>query len=423
MEFQAHCPGCFVRKQGAAVCPACGYDEGLPRSPVFIPHGVVLGGQYRVGRVLGRPGGFGITYLGWDIHLHQRVAIKEYLPRELAARGGNLVDVTVYTQDDRGAFDAGREQFLREARTVARLDHPNIVRVRAYFNANGTAYLVMDYYEGMSLGEYLGTVRNLLPLDIALTIALPLLDGLAYVHAHGVIHRDVKPHNIYFASTGRPILLDFGAARLAAHDQAHSMSVMVTEGYAPLEQYQRRNPQGPWTDVYGIGATLYRMLVGVAPPMALDRIGQEGFEHEAWHALSDALKAVLVRALAVHPERRYPTAAAFAEALRAVHPSDPLTGGPPLDLPWLKADPSSRAEPDAITVEPVVQQDPGGTITEPRAPTTEVRIERRQAPMIDRRAPPPSLFAAGGRDRPLVLAILGLLLLLVGLSVSILLRL
>jgi serine/threonine protein kinase len=414
MEFQAHCPGCFARKHGVAVCPACGYDEGLPRSPVFIPHGVVLGGQYRVGRVLGRPGGFGITYLGWDIHLHQRVAIKEYLPRELAARGGNLVDVTVYTEDDRGAFDSGREQFLREARTVARLDHPNIVRVRAYFNANGTAYLVMDYYEGMSLGDYLSSVKHVLPVDTAINLALPLLDGLAYVHAHGVVHRDVKPHNIYFANTGRPILLDFGAARLAAQDQAHSMWVGVTEGYAPREQYQRRNPQGPWTDVYGLAATVYRMLVGVPPPVALDRIGQEDFEPEAWTALPAPLREVLSRALAVHPERRYASAAAFAEALRALREGETPTSAPPLDLPWLQGD-RSRADPEAITAEP------GNTVTEPRAPTTELRIDRREPALPDRRAQAPRQSASrGGRDRPLLLAILGLLIVLIVLSALIL---
>lgn len=415
MEFQAHCPGCFARKHGVAVCPACGYDEGLPRSPVFIPHGVVLGGQYRVGRVLGRPGGFGITYLGWDIHLHQRVAIKEYLPRELAARGGNLVDVTVYTEDDRVAYDSGREQFLREARTVARLDHPNIVRVRAYFNANGTAYLVMDYYEGMSLGDYLSNVKSVLPVDTAINLALPLLDGLAYVHAHGVVHRDVKPHNIYFANTGRPILLDFGAARLAAQDQAHSMSVVVTEGYAPLEQYQRRNPQGPWTDVYGLAATLYRMLVGVPPPVALDRIGQEDFEPEAWTALPPPLRDVLTRALAVHPERRYASAAEFADALRALREGETPTAAPPLDLPWLKTD-LSRADPEAITAEP------GNTVTEPRAPTTEVRIDRREATLADRRARPLPAPIKETQDRPLLWAILGVLVVLVVLSVLILLK-
>lgn len=416
MNYQAHCPGCFARKQGVSVCPSCGYDEGLPRSPVFIPHGVVLGGQYRVGRVLGRPGGFGITYLGWDIHLHQRVAIKEYLPRELAARGGNLIDVTVYTEDDRSAFDSGREQFLREARTVARLDHPNIVRVRAYFNANGTAYLVMDYYEGMSLGDYLATLKHRLPVETALNIVLPLLDGLAYVHAHGVVHRDVKPHNIYFASTGRPILLDFGSARLAAQDQVQSLSVVVTEGYAPLEQYQRRNPQGPWTDVYGLAATLYRMLLGVAPPVALDRIGQESLEADGWDQLPEPLRAVLERALAVHPERRFASASAFAEALRATREGDPITAAPALDLPWLNQNLATRADPEAITAEP------GENVTEPRAPTTEVRIERRQAAQEDRRSGAPPGVVSGGGERPLLLGIVGLLLILVGLSILILLR-
>lgn len=235
MSFQKHCPGCFADKGGVAVCPVCQYDESASRSPLFLPHGIIIGGHFRIGRVLGQPGGFGITYLGWDIHLQQRVAIKEFLPRDIVTRHPGVLDVSTHTQETRSAFEFGKEQFLREARIVARLDHPNVVRVRSFFNAHDTAYLVMDYYEGLSLGDYLSRVRSVIEPALAVPLIRPVLDALQYVHEHGVVHRDLKPHNIYLATVGKPIVLDFGAARQAAGERVQSMSVVLTDGYAPLE--------------------------------------------------------------------------------------------------------------------------------------------------------------------------------------------
>ena len=314
-RYQKHCPGCFRLKEGVAICPHCGYDESAARNPFFLPHGSILGSQYRVGRVLGRPGGFGITYLGWDVNLQQRVAIKEYLPREIAQRLPHSLEVSIHTSDDRRNFEFGKEQFLREARIVARLDHPNIVRVRNFFNANATAYLVMDYYEGMSLGDYLSAVRNQLEPALAVSLAKPILEGLQYVHGHGVVHRDLKPHNIYLAAIGRPIVLDFGAARQAAGDRVQSLSIVLTEGYAPLEQYQRRAVQGPWTDVYGVAAMLYRMITGAAPPIALDRMTHDPMEDIGWAAFPPVLATAMRKALAVQPADRYQSAQAFHAAL------------------------------------------------------------------------------------------------------------
>lgn len=314
-NFQKHCPGCFRRKDNHSVCPHCGYDEASPRSPLFLPHGAVLAGQYRVGKVLGRPGGFGITYLGWDIYLQQKVAIKEYLPPDIAARIPESQDITVHTQDDRKSFETGKEQFLREARIVARLDHPNVVRVRGFFNANDTAYMVMDYYDGMSLDAYFGQVKPVIEPVIASSLMQLVLDGLDYVHRHGVVHRDMKPHNIYIAAVGKPIILDFGAARQAITGSNKSVSVVLTEGYAPLEQYQRHGTQGPWTDVYGVAATLYRMITGQAPPVAIDRIHRDQLEVDNFAGLPDALKPVMRKALTIKAEERYQTAGAFKLAL------------------------------------------------------------------------------------------------------------
>jgi serine/threonine protein kinase len=151
----ALCPGCFTDKGRANPCPHCSYDEQAARGPLILPHRTRLHEEFLVGRVLGKPGGFGITYLGWDLNLQTRVAIKEFLPRDLAGRSSDRATVAVHSQDDGELFRFGLEQFLLEARTLAQLDHPNIVRVRHFFEANGTAYLVMDYYQGLSLAEYL----------------------------------------------------------------------------------------------------------------------------------------------------------------------------------------------------------------------------------------------------------------------------
>lgn len=314
--YQKHCPGCFENKQGLAQCPHCGYDESLPRSPLLLPHGTVLSDTYRIGRVLGRPGGFGVTYLAWDMHLQQRVAVKEYLPRDLVAREPATLAVTVHVPEQAANFNFGLDQFLAETRMIAKFDHPNIVRVRNFFRAHGTAYMVMDYYEGRSLGDYLGQLEGTVNAEAAASLLLPVLDGLQFVHDRGVLHRDVKPHNIYMTGAGRMILLDFGAARQAAGERVESMSVVLSEGYAPLEQYQKNSPQGPWTDIYGVGATLYRMLKGVPPPVALDRLGADPLEGDL--DLPERLAAVLRKSLGLRPPERYATALEFRQALTEV---------------------------------------------------------------------------------------------------------
>ena len=238
------CPGCFADKGQTNPCPHCGYDEQANRGPLPLPHRTLLHDQYLVGRVLGKPGGFGITYLGWDLHLQMRLAIKEYLPRELAGRATDRATVAAHSSDDGEQFRYGLEQFLREARTLAHLDHPNIVGVRHFFEANGTAYLVMNYYQGLSLAEYLDQQGGHMPEEQATQLMLPILDGLRAVHAKDFLHRDIKPQNIYLArldSGGvRPILLDFGAARQAMGEHSRSLSVVLTPGYAPFEQYHRK---------------------------------------------------------------------------------------------------------------------------------------------------------------------------------------
>ena len=187
------------------------------------------------------------------------MAIKEYLPREMVARSTDGLSLGAHSQEDTEAFHNGLEQFLCEARMLAKFDHANIVRVLDFFEDNNTAYLVMHYYQGVNLTEYMITKGGHLSEQAVIDIMMPILDGLREVHYHGILHRDIKPQNIYLTESGRAILLDFGNARQAMDEGNKSLSVIMTPGFAPTEQYSRKGCQGPWTDIYGCAATMYYM--------------------------------------------------------------------------------------------------------------------------------------------------------------------
>ena len=223
---------------------------------------------YMLLRVLGQ-GGFGITYLARDTNLDQLVAIKEFLPVDMATR---LQDASVRCRTDelRDRYRWGLERFIQEARTLARFDHANIVRVLSVFEANDTAYMVMRFEEGHNLASQLER-RGTLPEPELQRILLSILDGLELVHNAGFIHRDIKPDNIHIRADGTPVLLDFGSARHAI-GKSRTLTILVAPGYAPLEQYYSdAESQGPWTDIYGMAATCYRAIAGVAPIDAIAR--------------------------------------------------------------------------------------------------------------------------------------------------------
>lgn len=309
---QLHCPGCFEPKQGLEVCAACGYDESAPRDPRFLPHGTLLKGQYRIGRVLAKPGGFGITYLSWDSILQQKVAVKEYMPRDLAHRDASTQSVSAADPDHEQLYRDSLAKFLREARVLAGLNHPNIVRVLNFFHDLGTAYMIMPYYQGRVLSDVLR--QGALEPAAALEIMFPVLHGLQYIHSCGLLHRDIKPANIYLLNGQTPMLLDFGAARQVV-GAAATVSAIYTEHYSPLEQYQR-SYQGPWTDVYAVAATLYRAVSGRIPPTALDRLTGDTLEQEGFAGAPTAWRGVLSRAMAVQVFDRYQSVDAFAAALK-----------------------------------------------------------------------------------------------------------
>lgn len=224
---------------------------------------------YHIIKILGQ-GGFGITYLAHDTNLDQQVAIKEYLPTDLAVRENN-VSVHPVSEDHSESYQWGLERFISEARTLAKFKHPNIVRVLSVFTENNTAYMVMEYEHGEPMDALLKN-RKTIEEEKLKSILMPMLDGLEAVHKTGFIHRDIKPANIYIRTDGSPVLLDFGSARQSLGLQTRTLTTMVSPGYAPFEQYtSKSNKQGPWTDIYGLGATLYRAVTGIGPTDAMDR--------------------------------------------------------------------------------------------------------------------------------------------------------
>ena len=313
------CYNCFSQRENPeGPCPYCGFDleENAKKFPVALRAGTLLNDRYIVGRVLGQ-GGFGITYLAFDTQLQTKVAVKEYMPNDIATRvEGTTVSVAMETRAD--DFTYGAERFQEEARTLAKfIGHPNIAGVSSYFDANDTSYFVMDYIEGISFKSYIANAGGKVSVDETLNVMIPVLRALTAVHAEGFIHRDVTPDNIYISKDGNVKLLDFGSARYSIGDKSKSLDVILKVGYAPKEQYIRRGRQGPYTDVYSCAACLYAALTGVLPPESLERLDQDdlvpvsqtGIEIPEW------LDRAILKGLAVQPEDRFQSAAEFLDAI------------------------------------------------------------------------------------------------------------
>ena len=314
------CYNCFKEiPEGTGPCPYCGFDlsENVKKYPVALRAGTLLNGRYLIGRVLGQ-GGFGITYLAWDESLKARVAVKEYMPNDMAARMGTTVSVAMKSRAEDFAY--GLERFQEEARTLAKfMGQPNIAGVTDYFDENGTSYFVMDYIEGISFKTYIANAGGKVSVEEALNVMIPVLRALTAVHAEGFIHRDVTPDNIYITKDGNVKLLDFGSARYSLGDKSKSLDVVLKVGYAPKEQYTRRGRQGPYTDVYSCAACLYAAITGFLPPESLERL-----DHDELIPLSQArveiplyLERAILKGLAVQPENRFQTAGEFLEALES----------------------------------------------------------------------------------------------------------
>lgn len=323
--------------------------------------------QYRIEAVLGA-GGFGITYKAVHEALQTMAAVKEYFPVDWSYRDRDEVNVLANTQGALPASEAGQdacytwglERFLNEARILARVNHPNVVRVRDFFEANGTAYIVMDYEDGEPLSRRLQRDKTL-PQEQVLPLLEDLIAALEAVHAQGYLHRDIKPANLYRRADGRTILIDFGAARQALGRRSKSVTSVFSPGYSPIEQYLVDGKgYGAWTDIYAVGAVLYHCVTGTAPVEAPARVLDDPLKSAAEVAADRyplALLRLVDRAMAVRPENRFQSMAEMRRALRGLEEDEgdytvqweaaPRLDerGPDVSLPHSAAGPSAEPPP------------------------------------------------------------------------------
>ena len=309
-----HCYKCMaLLEPGQAVCPVCGNDNRVKQNPVnTLPEGTILAGKYLVGQVLGQ-GGFGITYIGINIYLKLRVAIKEYFPITACVRSTNLSDVVpIASAAKKDTFNNGLDEFQTEASRLASLNSPNIVKVLDFFRENGTSYIVMNYLEGNSLTKEVAERGGRLPWQEIPELFGPLILEIDKLHKDHLLHRDIKPDNIKVVTDKdgkkRLILLDFGSARnFTSADVSGSYTAYVTAGYAPYEQYIRHGKQGPYTDIYSVCATMYAALTGKIPDEAIARKGgdtQLKDPAELGIAVPAGLSRAIMHGLAVNSRER-----------------------------------------------------------------------------------------------------------------------
>lgn len=301
------CPYCMTPVPEGETCPNCGLTAGnyVP-SPHHLPPGTVLLDRYLIGRVLGE-GGFGITYIGCDLRLEMKVAIKEYYPVNQATRNASAsLNVSNLVGPAGAGFERGKLRFLNEARTMARLDKQSvIVSVKDYFEANNTAYIAMEYVEGTTLKELVEQRGGRIPPDELFRILEPLFGALSKMHDNHLIHRDISPDNLMLEN-GEIRLLDFGCAREAAKG-TETLTISLKQGYAPVEQYQSHGGQGPWTDVYALCATIYYCLTGQTPPQAMDRITEDNLilPSKLGVDISPEREQALLKGLRIQQRRRF----------------------------------------------------------------------------------------------------------------------
>ena len=350
MENQ-RCYGCMRPATETSVCPHCGWHRDAQNAPHQLPAGTVLREQYLIGKVLGQ-GGFGITYLGWDLYLDTTVAIKEYYPSGMVIRESTQSPEVVDCSGDNGEkFRSSRERFLREAKSLARFSKtPEIVHVQNFFQTNNTAYIVMEYVEGINLKQYLKERGGRLEPAELFAILAPVMKALTKVHAEGLVHRDISPDNIMMQPDGSAKLLDFGAVRDVGgadvnRDLTKSTESILKHGFAPIEQYQKRGSLGPWTDVYALCATMYYCLSGEIPPDAPERMLEDVEpQWDTIQGLTEQQRTALKQGMALRAKDRTPSVEALSRQLFGGEKPKPEPKPAPKPVP--KAE--SKSEPKPI---------------------------------------------------------------------------
>lgn len=298
------CENCFEEGKGK-VCKHCGYNAAERNiDPTMLAPGSVLLGKYIVGKVMGK-GGFGITYLAYDVTMARKVAIKEFFPYGVALRAADTATVSVSSMKDADVFRVGAEKFYNEARLVSKFNgNPNIVGVYEFFYENDTVYFTMEYLKGHTLKDHVQQ-HGLLSAAQALFIAQNISNALMVAHSSSVMHRDISPDNIIICDNGDVKLIDFGAARQVVAERSQTFSVILKPGFAPLEQYQKKGHQGPWTDIYSLGATIYYSLTGEIPEDPMSRLEDDEEYSSNKHNIDPELWNIISKATELRIENRY----------------------------------------------------------------------------------------------------------------------
>lgn len=319
MDDQNRCMRCMSQKDSQQeTCPACGFSEKdfVPEKHHLQPH-TILKGQYLVGCALGE-GGFGITYIGWDMFLHIPVAIKEYFPSGVVIRDQGQHTVSVFAGKDEESFLQGRSSFFREAQKVAKFDNNvGVVSVKNCFLENGTAYIIMEYISGINLGAYAELHGGKLTFTETLKLLRTPILTLEELHRASTWHRDISPENLMLAKDGKVKLIDFGSA-MESDREKKTRVLMIRAGYSPVEMYSSTGEDGPYSDVYSMAATIYKLITGVTPPPATDRLDNDPLVPPSALGVKDishAQEAALLKGMAVQVKSRYQTMEEFFDGL------------------------------------------------------------------------------------------------------------
>ncbi len=341
------CLGCMKIKPKQGECPYCHFDLEKDRerrrrdgSHQLQPE-AILAGKYLIGKALGE-GGFGITYIGWNLNLQIPVAIKEYFPSGLATRNGDKTStVSLLSGVRQEVYAKQKERFLREAQTLGKFDGmEGIVSIKDYFVENETAYIVMEYLDGEDFETFIRGKGGKLPPQDVFDMMVPVMRALIFIHKEGLIHRDISPDNIRLMKDTKVKLMDFGAAREMS-DGEKSLSIILKPGYAPEEQYRTRGNQGPWTDVYALCATMYRAITGKKPVESLDRIAGTNLKRpsELGISINPSQEYALMKGLEVFAQNRWKNVGELYQALvysQGTKDINPNTDLPPGNIPKLK---------------------------------------------------------------------------------------
>ena len=373
------CENCFseISSEPCSICGFCGQEQ--ISDPTTLASGSVLQGRYAVGRVIGK-GGFGITYLAYDIKHEEKIAIKEYYPYGIALRSPETTVVSVTSEETADVFKKGAEKFYDEARLVAAFNgNPSIVSVYDFFYENDTVYYTMEYLEGMTLKDYVDK-NGVITAGQAVLVAERISSALMTAHSSNILHRDISPDNIMICNDGKIKLLDFGAARQVIANASQSLSVILKQGFAPLEQYQKKGRQGPWTDIYSLGATLYYAMTKDIPDDPMSRFEDDAEYSSNKYSIYAPLWEMIRKATMLRIEDRYNNVFEFRAELSSlgIEP-EPLVQYEPKPQTILPEGVTAKPYTTLRTSEQIHTQ---SKIEEPKAELTETKKAPKNAKSI-----------------------------------------